>query len=134
MADNLTKAQRRKNMQRIRSKGTLPEKLLARELRKRKVYFSQHSSSLSGKPDFIFRKKNLLVFIDSCFWHKCPQHYIKPKSNLGYWLPKIKRNVRRDKTVNRELKKLGWRVLRIWEHELKKNQERCVNRILKKLQ
>ena len=128
--DNLTKAQRRKNMQNMRSSKTNPEKQFAKELRKRKIYFAQNVSSIIGKPDFVFRKKKVIVFIDSCFWHKCPRHYIQPKSNLNYWRPKIARNVKRDKQVNRILKKEGWKVLRIWEHELKEGFEKSFKKAI----
>lgn len=118
-------------MRNIRSSKTKPENIFAKELRKRKIYFSRNVSSITGKPDFAFRKKKLLIFIDSCFWHKCPKHYIQPKSNLNYWLPKIKRNVERDKEVNRMLKKDGWRIVRIWEHELKKKIDHTVKKVEK---
>ena len=68
-------------------------------------------------------KYKTVIFIDSCFWHKCPAHYKEPKTNLDYWVPKIERNVNRAKEVNRILKINGWKVMRIWEHSLKKNSD-----------
>jgi DNA mismatch endonuclease (patch repair protein) len=73
---------------------------------------------LLGKPDFVFPKSRLTVFVDGCFWHGCPKHGHTPRSNTAYWRKKIARNIERDQEVNRELKKRGWRVFRIWEHEL----------------
>ena len=129
--DNLTKEQRRKNMQNIRSKGTAPEILVMRELRRRKIYFAKHVDSIIGKPDIVFRRKKVIVFIDSDFWHVHPKRFIMPKTNIEYWQEKIERNQKRDKKVNKELKKSGWKVVRIWEHDVKKNLDKCMNKILK---
>jgi len=71
-----------------------------------------------GKPDFAFLTRRIAVFIDSCFWHGCPKHVRFPKSNTIYWHKKIHSNIRRDKSVTRALRKEGWTVVRIWEHEL----------------
>jgi DNA mismatch endonuclease (patch repair protein) len=71
-----------------------------------------------GKPDFIFRRQKIAVFVDGCFWHGCPKHGRKPGSNRAYWLPKFRRNRKRDKFVKRVLSKAGWTVLRLWEHDL----------------
>lgn len=131
--DNLTKEQRRKNMQNIRSLGTIPEKILAKNLRAHKIYFACNAASLPGKPDIIFRRKKIAIFVDSDFWHGHPKRFIMPKTNLEYWRPKIERNIRRDKEVNKILKKDGWIVIRFWEHEVKRNAEKCVQRILKQV-
>jgi len=72
-----------------------------------------------GNPDFLDRKKKIVFFIDGCFWHKCPLHWNKPKSNKKYWLPKLERNVSRDKEIALAYQNSGWKVIRIWEHELK---------------
>lgn len=71
-----------------------------------------------GRPDFVFKKERLVIFVDGCFWHACPKHGRKPGSNLDYWLSKLERNQARDIAINRELRRKGWRVLRIWEHAL----------------
>ncbi len=132
--DNLTKAQRRKNMQNIRSEDTLPEKKLAKTLRAQKLYFAQYVKSLPGKPDIVFRRRKVAVFVDSDFWHGHPKRFIKPRINQSYWLPKIARNKQRDKEVNRELRKNGWKVLRIWEHAIKKDAQKCLHKIIGALQ
>lgn len=129
--DNLTKKQRRKNMQNIRSKGTLPERSVMRELRRMNIYFAKYVGSITGKPDIVFRKKKVAVFIDSDFWHGHPQRGVMPKSNLEYWQKKIRRNKRRDAVVTQELRGKGWTVLRIWEHNLKRHYKRSINKILK---
>lgn len=118
-------------MQNIRSVDTAPELAISRELRKRKIYFSRNVKSIIGKPDFVFRRKKVAVFVDSDFWHGHPVRGHLPKSNLGYWQEKIGRNKRRDAAVNKELRAKGWHVLRIWEHSIKKHYSRSVNRILK---
>jgi DNA mismatch endonuclease (patch repair protein) len=80
--------------------------------------------------DFVFPKLKLAVFVDGCFWHGCPKHATKPKNNRAFWRRKLSANVARDRLVIRTLRGTGWRVLRVWEHELaRKNQLRLVRRI-----
>lgn len=129
--DNLTKEQRRKNMQNIRSANTKAELFVARELRKRKIYCARNVKSIFGKPDFVFRKKRVVVFIDSDFWHGHSKRCIMPKSNRGYWIQKIQRNKERDQKVSKELRKKGWTVLRFWENDIKYNFNSVINKILK---
>lgn len=74
-------------------------------------------------PDFVFPKRRLAVFVDGCFWHGCPQHETKPRHNAAFWRRKFARNKARDRLVTRTLRKNGWRVLRIWEHELARKRE-----------
>jgi len=71
------------------------------------------------RPDFVFQRQRLAVFVDGCFWHGCPQHGTKPKGNAAFWRRKFATNVARDLRVNRALRRAGWRVLRIWEHALR---------------
>lgn len=129
--DNLTKSQRRKNMQNIRSAGTLPETLIMRALRRKKIYFAENVKSLTGKPDIVFRRKKIVVFIDSDFWHVHPKRFIMPQSNKRYWKEKIIRNKKRDEEVNAKLKKEGWKVIRIWEYDVKRNIAKCIDRVLR---
>jgi DNA mismatch endonuclease, patch repair protein len=128
--DNLTKEQRRKNMQHIRSKGTLPERKIMQELKKRKIYFAAYVDKIVGKPDIVFRRKKVVVFIDSDFWHKHPDHFVMPATNYEYWSKKITRNVERDKQVTQELEETGWKVIRIWEYDIKHNFEESMAIIL----
>ena len=76
--------------------------------------------AFSVKPDFVFRAHRLAVFVDGCFWHGCPVHGTQPRQNAKFWREKIARNRTRDRLVTRTLRAMGWRVLRIWEHELRK--------------
>lgn len=128
--DNLTRAQRQKNMQNIRSIDTAPERLVMRGLKKRKIYFAKYVSSIIGKPDIVFRRKKVAVFIDSDFWHGHPKRFIMPKSNRKYWRNKIKNNKQRDKKVTKQLRKDGWKVIRIWEYDVKRNTNKCLDKIL----
>ena len=129
--DNLTKEQRRKNMQNIKSSGTTPAKIIAKELRKRKIYFVQNVGKIIGKPDFVFRKKKVVVFVDSDFWHGNSKRFIMPKTNVKYWKKKIDRNRERDKIVNKQLKEEGWIVIRIWEYSIKHKLKLVLKKILK---
>lgn len=131
--DNLTPAQRRKNMQNIRSEGTRPEQLVAKELRRSNIYFVRNVKGIFGKPDFVFRKKRVAVFIDSDFWHGHKNRCVMPKSNCEYWNHKIKRNKQRDKAVSRQLKKEGWMVIRLWEEDIKQNLAKSLKKIIDEL-
>lgn len=79
-------------------------------------------TGITGKPDFAFPDKRVAVFIDSCFWHGCPRHLRRPKSNRAYWNAKIISNQLRDRRHTKELRREGWYVLRIWEHDLDKSE------------
>ena len=118
-------------MQNIRSKGTLTEQKIMRDLRRRKIYFAKNVAGLIGKPDILFRRKKIAVFIDSDFWHGHPKRFIMPKTNEEYLQKKVYKNRSRDKEVNREMKKKGFKVIRIWEFDIKKNYNKALNRILR---
>jgi DNA mismatch endonuclease, patch repair protein len=118
MTDNLTPEQRKKNMQAIRSQSQL-ENLFTTELWKKGYRFRKNVRSLYGKPDVAIKKYKIVIFIDSCFWHCCPLHGNKPKSNLEYWNKKLARNIQRDLEVNDYYLKRNWNIKRIWEHEIK---------------
>jgi DNA mismatch endonuclease (patch repair protein) len=70
------------------------------------------------------------VFVDGCFWHMCQRHFRLPKSNVGYWHPKLKANVKRDRAKNKSLRREGWTVIRIWEHDINDDIGSCVNMVL----
>jgi DNA mismatch endonuclease (patch repair protein) len=116
----------------IRSKGNkTTEVKLASIFRKQKIRGWRRNFSLFGNPDFVFPKRRLAIFVDGCFWHGCPKHLRKPKGNRKFWREKVLRNRKRDRTVTRHLGRAGWRVLRIWEHELK-NEPRLVSHLRSK--
>lgn len=126
--DRLSKEQRSKIMSRIRSKWTGQEKKIHNYLKARKIRHKTHPN-ITGKPDLVLTDCKTAVFLHGCFWHKCPKHYKAPTSNIGYWLPKIERTVKRDKTNLNLLKNEGWRVVRIWEHEIQNNFEKSLEKI-----
>jgi len=91
------------------------------ELKRRKVYFAKHVDKIIGKPDIVFRRKRIIVFIDSDFWHYNHKRFIMPTTNVEYWQKKIECNRQRDRLVNRTLKREGWAVLRFWESAIRKD-------------
>jgi len=128
--DVFTKRQRSLVMAAIRSKGNKDtELMLASIFRASGIKGWRRHQPLPGRPDFVFRRERLAVFVDGCFWHGCPRHGRKPASRRGYWLPKLAGNKARDRRVTRQLRTLGWTVLRIWHHELA-NDARIVRRCL----
>lgn len=131
--DNLKPEHRKKNMQNIRSANTNIEIAVRSALHKKGFRFRKNVNTLIGKPDIVFPKYKVVVFLDSCFWHKCPYHSNIPKTNKKYWLPKLQRNKTRAKEVNNKLKKDGWTVLRFWEHQINNDLEKCVNKIISNL-
>jgi DNA mismatch endonuclease (patch repair protein) len=130
MADNLTRQQRSMTMSSIRARGNQQTEIaLARLLRRAGVTGWRRHVKLPGCPDFSFATQRLVVFVDGCFWHGCPRCYRRPTTNRRYWDKKIIRNRRRDREVNRTLRKAGWRVLRVWECALVRQSEMCMRRI-----
>lgn len=133
MTDVLTPEQRTYNMSKIRAKNTGPEVKL------RKLLFSQGIRgyrihyNLPGKPDIVFTKKKIVIFIDGCFWHKCPVCFQEPETRKDFWMKKIQSNINRDKKVNEQLENDGWSIIRIWEHEIRKEPERTVKKIVASL-
>jgi DNA mismatch endonuclease (patch repair protein) len=133
MPDVFTKKKRSLVMGAIRSRGNKDTELkVAMILRAHGITGWRRHQPVTGRPDFVFRKVHLAVFVDGCFWHNCPKHGRKPDSNREYWLPKLRRNQRRDADVNRTLSSAGWTVLRLWEHELN-DPERTATRISRAL-
>lgn len=117
-------------MSRIRGRGNKDTELaLMKLLRWHRITGWRRNQPIFGKPDFVFHKERVAVFVDGCFWHGCPRHATKPKTNRAYWRSKFDRNKQRDRQVNRCLRENGWHVLRIWECALVQNSEACVRRI-----
>jgi len=109
-------------MSRIKGKGNKDTELaMIQILRKHHISGWRRNQAVLGKPDFVFPKQKVALFVDGCFWHGCPlpKHSNLPKNNQEFWAKKLQQNKDRDKFVTRELKKAGWRVVRVWEHELK---------------
>ena len=119
-------------MRGIGSQGTTPEVLLVRWLRKMGVSgWRQQARTLPGRPDLAFDAARLAVFLDGCFWHGCLACYRGPKSNRHYWRTKLRSNRARDIKANQALATLGWKVVRVWEHEVREHPADCVKLILR---
>lgn len=104
-------------MRLIRAEDTKPELRVRKHLHALGLRFRLHARGLPGRPDIVFSSRRLVIFVHGCFWHRhknCSKARL-PRSRLDYWLPKLERNVSRDREHVRELKKLGWRVMTIWE-------------------
>jgi DNA mismatch endonuclease (patch repair protein) len=128
--DTFSKKKRSEIMSRIRSTNTGPELTLRRNLWGRGLRYRTHYGK--EKIDVAFPRRRVAVFIDGCFWHMCPKHRFIPKSNRDYWIPKLTANVRRARRKDARLRRKGWRILHIWEHELKE-PDRAASRVLKAL-
>lgn len=122
MADNHSKEVRSINMSHIRSTNSKPEEIVRKYLFAEGFRYRKNVKKLPGCPDIVLPKYKTVIFVNGCFWHKhdCPR-FVWPSSNQDYWMPKILRNVERDNQSRKELETLGWKVITVWECELKKN-------------
>ena len=122
MADNHSKEVRSINMSHIRSTNSKPEEIVRKYLFAEGFRYRKNVKNLPGCPDIVLPKYKTVIFVNGCFWHKhdCPR-FVWPSSNQDYWRPKILRNVERDNQSRKELETLGWKVITVWECELKKN-------------
>lgn len=122
MVDKISKEKRSENMSRIRSRDTKPEIKLRSELHRRGFRFRVCRKDLPGKPDIVLPKYKTVIQVHGCFWHRhegCKEATV-PKTRTEWWLEKLNKNVRRDRQVEEELRELGWKVIIVWECELKK--------------
>lgn len=131
MTDVFTPSKRSAVMARIRGRGNKDTELaLIRLFRSNHITGWRRHKPIFGKPDFVFPSVRLAVFVDGCFWHGCPSHSTMPKNNAEFWQKKLAGNKARDLIVNKTLRAKGWRILRIWEHELSRKYEaRLLRRI-----
>ncbi|MBI5879025.1 MAG: very short patch repair endonuclease [Chloroflexi bacterium] len=137
MADNIKPEHRHRAMQAVKAKSTRPERRLFAMLAGLHVTgWKKNDASVFGKPDISFSKQQIAIFVDGCFWHGCLYcHKSLPKTNRAYWKRKISRNIERAKLTNRHLRREGWRVIRIWEHDvgnLEKSRSRILNALSEK--
>lgn len=128
-----TKEQISFNMKQVKNKDSKIEIALRKELWSRGLRYQKNVTSIFGKPDLVFKGKKVAVFCDSEFWHGYNWEERKKdfKSHQEFWIPKIERNMERDKEVTKELQKQGWTVLRFWGKEIKKNAGGCADIIEK---
>ena len=123
----------------IRGRAVLPRGQKNQAAQQRRPTDNQRTARRSVptfhvKPDFVFLKSRTAIFVDGCFWHGCPKHATKPANNRAFWQRKLAGNKKRDRVVNHALRRAGWRVFRVWEHELaKKNEARLVRRVRRQI-
>lgn len=133
MVDNLSKEIRSKNMSHIRSTNSKPEEIVRKFLFSKGFRYRKNVRDLPGCPDIVLPKYQTVIFVNGCFWHRhdCSR-FVWPSSNIEYWVTKINRNVERDKGNYKILRDMGWKVVIVWECELKKNVRReKLERIIK---
>ena len=119
MADVFTKTKRSEVMSRIRGRGNKDTELALMKLfRQHGITGWRRHQKVFGRPDFLFRRNRLAIFVDGCFWHGCPRHCKIPAGNRVFWQKKFTANKARDRLVNQTLRSKGWHVMRIWEHDL----------------
>ncbi|WP_082890314.1 very short patch repair endonuclease [Halotalea alkalilenta] len=133
MSDVLTPEQRSYCMSQIKGKNTKSEVALRKALWSL-GYRYRIRNRLPGRPDLVFKSFRTVIFIDGCFWHKCSDHFVQPKTRTEFWMNKINGNVARDHSNNEALKSEGWQVIRIWEHEIKASLEDSVARVVEVLE
>jgi DNA mismatch endonuclease (patch repair protein) len=126
-----TTPERSKLMSKIKGKDTKPEILFRKELWKAGLRYRKHNKNLPGNPDIVNKKLKLIIFIDGEFWHgyNWEEKKKKLKTNREFWIPKIERNMQRDNENNIKLESMGYKVFRFWEHEIKKDFQKCVELI-----
>ena len=136
MADIYSKEARSSVMRRIPGTGNRTTEIRLIEIfRKLGIKGWRRNQKLAGRPDFLFRRERLAVFVDGCFWHCCPHHGTLPVSRRQFWARKLEANKLRDRFVNSSLRSQGWYVFRIWEHELRKvNRSSLVRRLKRRIQ
>jgi len=118
--DTVSKQKRSEIMSRVRSRDSKIEISFRKELWKHGFRYRKNSGKYFGKPDIVLPKRKAVIFVDSCFWHGCKKHCRLPAIRKKFWTGKINGNKKRDKEVNKHYKKIGWQIIRIWEHDLKK--------------
>ena len=117
MTDRVSPEVRSRIMSRIRGKDTKPEIVVRRTVWNMGIRYRVHSRAVPGTPDLSNQSRRLAVFVDGCFWHGCPRCYREPQTNTAFWREKVERNRRRRRVVRRELKRQGFKVTEIWEHD-----------------
>jgi len=133
MSDVLTREQRSYNMSQIRGRDTKPEMLLRHALWTTGLRYRVHYR-LPGRPDIVFVSRRIAIFIDGCFWHGCPEHGVRPKTNSKFWNTKIQGNMERDKKNRKLLEEAGWMVLRFWEHDIENDLSSLVKKLKRLLE
>lgn len=134
--DTVSPLVRSATMRAVKSQGvkSTERKLRAAMVSKRLKGWRMYANELPGKPDFVFFKERLAIFVDGCFWHGCPKCYRRPQSNQEYWDGKVIYNIQRDRRNRARLRRAGWRVIRIWEHDVARDLKRVCAKVLAALE
>lgn len=135
MADIYTREKRSQIMSNISSTATRPENRLCDLIMEMPydIEVRRNVRELPGQPDVVIDRLRVAIFMDGCFYHSCPRHGHLPKSNVEYWVPKLHRTVQRDARTRQQLRRRGWSVWRVWEHDLRNSAERATANRLRKL-
>lgn len=132
--DKIDATRRSRNMAAIRRRDTRIEKALRSGLWKAGLRgYRVDAAKVPGRPDVAYGRQKVAIFVDGCFWHQCPDCYREPKSNTDYWRAKVERNISRDRATDQRLLEEGWTVIRLWEHEVKKDLDACVGRVAREI-
>lgn len=122
----------RRRFEQQRTRDTKPELVLRRLLHARGLRYRIDQQVIPGlrrRADLVFRRAKVAVFVDGCFWHRCPDHGNLPKANAAWWEAKLDRNVERDRDTDQRLADAGWTVVRVWEHEIRDDAEAAAHRV-----
>jgi DNA mismatch endonuclease (patch repair protein) len=126
-----TRLTRPEQMARIRGQDTEPELQLRRALWSQGLRYRLRIRIAGSRPDLVFPRHRVVVFIDGCFWHGCPYHYVRPRTRHDFWAQKLSANVERDRRLTEQLGQQGWRVVRLWEHEVLDHAAECVAELVR---
>ena len=133
MTDIFSKKKRSEIMSKVRSRDSKIEVIFRKALWKEGFRYRKNSGKYFGKPDLVLPKYKTVIFVDSCFWHGCRKHGSTPQTRKKFWVSKITQNIERDEAVNQHYKKIGWRAIRVWEHEIKKDLRENIQKITRAL-
>lgn len=128
LADMMSRSQRSNCMSKIRGRDTKVEVVLRKAVWRNGLRYRLHAK-LPGTPDLVFPRSKVALFIDGCFWHGCPTHGVRPRTNRAFWAAKLKKNLERDERTNQQLRVMGWKVVRCWEHDVEQRLDRLIVRI-----
>ena len=117
-------------MARITGRNTSPERILRRALWASGLRYRLHARTSAGRPDLVLRQSRVVVYADGCQWHGCPRHYVSPRTARQFWSTKLEQNVARDRRQTLMLEQDGWRVVRVWEHEVHEDLPSVVSRVI----
>lgn len=133
MTDIFSEKKRSEIMSKVRSRDSKIEIEFRKELWKAGFRYRKNSRKHFGRPDIVLPMHKTVIFIDSCFWHGCRKHGSIPVTNTEFWKNKIETNTKRDKDVNKYHRKSSWKVIRVWEHEIKKDLQEAIEKVSRHL-